>query len=298
VSEIPLEKESAPSFVRQLLERFLPIVGIIGALIYAVLRLAYAHFYYPFEVEPEEVGLGQFQILSQSFVGLMFIFLGLVIAVAILTVALTLVIAILILVWKVGALLLGKFGTSLKLGERFQSPLGRRLTRGPFKARTEMAQDLRESSKEGGPELPASKTNAPDRKEHNDTNLWFLCGAAVILVILVFASFRLLFLEADRASRGVIEDGYTISAIFYRIGTYRIITLNVKASHSTVEWKATTKTPSALKRNPQCIVYLGKANGTTVVFNVKDSTTIRFPTNDAVIAVHRNTDRLSPSCYK
>jgi hypothetical protein len=292
-----LDKEPAPSLVRQLVERLLPIVGIIvgviAAFTYAVLRLAYAHFYYPFEVEPEEVGLGQFQILSQSLVGVSLIFLGL------LTIA-VIPGVLLILVWEAGALLLGKLGTSLQRGKRLQGLGGRWLAHGPSKVETKKDQELLEPSRADGPELKDSETSTPDLKERSngDISLWFLCGVAVIFLGLVFGSFRLLFLEADRASRRVMEDGHTISAVFYRIGTYRIIALNVKASHSTVEWKSAANTPSALKRNPQCIVYLGKANGTTVVFNVKDSTTIRFPTNDAIITVHRATDRLSPSCYE
>jgi hypothetical protein len=294
VSETTLDKEPAPSLVRRRVEQFLPIVGIIAAFIYAVLRLAYAHFYYPFEVEPEEVGLGQFQIISQSLIGLILIFLGWLTAAAILGIVLT-------LVWGASALLLGKLGTLRGRGKRLQGLRGRWLARRPSKVGTKDDQELSESSKSDSPELNDSETTTQGAKEHSssDRSLWFFYGAAIIFaVILALTSFRLLFLEADRASRAVIEDGYTISAVFYRIGTYRIIALNVKASHSTVEWKTATNMPSALKRNPQCIVYLGKANGTTVVFNVKDSTTIRFPTNDAVITVHRATDRLSPSCYE
>ena len=43
--------------VRQLAEYLLPLVGITAAITYAILRLAYAHFYYKFDVAPEEVGL-------------------------------------------------------------------------------------------------------------------------------------------------------------------------------------------------------------------------------------------------
>jgi hypothetical protein len=41
-------------------------VAIAGALFYGVLRVSYANFYGRFDVEPEEVGLGQTEILTQT----------------------------------------------------------------------------------------------------------------------------------------------------------------------------------------------------------------------------------------
>jgi hypothetical protein len=120
----------------------------------------------------------------------------------------------------------------------------------------------------------------------------------LIIVILILGTFRQIIVAADQAANGVIEDGYSITTVQRRIGAIRIIVLNIVAWPATIEWRGSSPVPSAIKTNPHCIMYLGKANGTTVLYNVKNAATIRFPSEDAIITINPQAERLSPSCYE
>jgi hypothetical protein len=267
---------------RQLVERFLPILGILTASTYAVLRLGYAHFYYYFEVSPEEVGLRQFELLSQSLVGLA-LFLVVILTV---TVILTLPISI-------GFLVLERISKWLQQRTRFRKLVHRWRARWPFQANVRKVEGS-SNDQLGATELGRTATTSNETKRL-DWGLWLTVG--ILAAICILAYFVIIFRQADDAGRAV-RDGYKVSAIHFRLGTFRVITLNVRATHSTVEWKATRSTPSALKSNAQCLMYFGKADGTAILFNVKDDTTIRFPAEDAVITVHPGTKRLPVSCYE
>ena len=64
-----METDATPSdsLARRLAD-LLPLFGVLAAVSYAVLRVAYLQFYYSFMVSPEEVGLGQAELLTQSLV--------------------------------------------------------------------------------------------------------------------------------------------------------------------------------------------------------------------------------------
>jgi hypothetical protein len=46
-----------------------PLVGVIGAALYGVLRLAYLFFYLPLRATPDEVGYGYSQVLADELIG-------------------------------------------------------------------------------------------------------------------------------------------------------------------------------------------------------------------------------------
>jgi hypothetical protein len=50
-----------------IIDHLAPLLAVAAATIYAVLRVSYATFYSRFDLDPEEVGLGEVQILVRSF---------------------------------------------------------------------------------------------------------------------------------------------------------------------------------------------------------------------------------------
>jgi hypothetical protein len=208
------------TLVRQLTEHVLPLVGIAAALAYATLRLAYAHFYYKFDVAPEEVGLGQFQLLSQSFVGLVSVFVYLV--------AIALFASLIIL--PLGGLL-------FVLGYS-----GRRLVRSV----SELLRRRKQRPAELGAERPQVDTKTTPSRPNEDTDSglrrFVVRFLVLVMIFFVLLTFRQFSVEADRAANGVIEDGFSITTAHYSVGAIRLILLDIVAWPATIEWRG----PSAV----------------------------------------------------
>ncbi|HKO84258.1 MAG TPA: hypothetical protein VJ140_06790 [Actinomycetota bacterium] len=275
-----METDATPSdsLARRLAD-LLPLFGVLAAVSYAVLRVAYLQFYYSFMVSPEEVGLGQAELLTQSLVAPLFLFI----------------------VAAIAAIFLGFL---LALMSRILKPLARPLSN--LRSRLPTIGHFEFSRPNNTPKGVARPSNgeAIDANEpvmargSNDTGrgLTFEASALVALVLLSFVTS--LFIQANAAVTGVQKGGYTITTVHFGVGPVDIPSLNIIAWPNAVEWKEGTKTPSSLKQNSNCIMYLGKANGTTVIYNVKTRMTIRFRSDDAIVAVYPLQARLAPSCYE
>jgi hypothetical protein len=263
----PLVTERVPEAAASLVEWFgqhaLLILGALAAGIYALLRLAYLHFYYAFNVAPEEVGLGRAELLSQALIGPVLFVLLVIVSSILITVAYFLVEA-----------------TAYLARRRFKSLR---------KLRREPDSDQVDPSSDDHVKLPT----VPTMVLRESLNMRRLPIFALMLIIVLTIG---LFTQAYHAADGV-KKGYTITTVNYGIGRYNLPVLNIVAWYATIEWKPADKAPSMLRDHPACIIYLGKANGTTVVYNVRTKATIRFSSGDAVIAVHPSVERLNASCY-
>jgi len=63
------DKDQATSALDWILRYAVPLVGVIGAALYGVLRLAYLFFYLRLRASPDEVGYGYTQVLADELVG-------------------------------------------------------------------------------------------------------------------------------------------------------------------------------------------------------------------------------------
>jgi hypothetical protein len=121
--------------------------------------------------------------------------------------------------------------------------------------------------------------------------------------LLVIASFIIAYLvlslysQAQSAVRDVVNRGVTITDVHAALGRFAIPLLNIVAYSATVEWKEKEKTPALIRERANCVLYLGKSNGTTIVYNVGSQKTIRFPSDDAVVSVEPTVVRLERGCY-
>ena len=275
---IEIDSALSRSFTRRLID-LLPLFGILAAISYAVLRLAYLQFYYNFMVAPEEVGLGQAELLTQSLVAPLFLLVAIGVAVIVLG----------FLLFVVGIILrplarpLSNFGSRLPIIGRFA------LSRSNNKPHGAIGPS-EESTDANGPMIKARSSNETSRSLNVE--------AGIVTTFIAILFLALLFIQANLAVTGVREGGYTITTVHWPVGPVNIPSLNIIAWPSSVEWKESAKTPSTLKPYPNCIMYLGKANGTTVIYNVKTRMTIRFRSDDAIVVVYPFKTRLAPSCYE
>jgi hypothetical protein len=62
-------KEQKSSALDWIVHYAVPLIGVIGAALYGVLRLAYVFFYLPVRATPDEVGYGYSQVLADELIG-------------------------------------------------------------------------------------------------------------------------------------------------------------------------------------------------------------------------------------
>jgi hypothetical protein len=278
-----VETETALShLLARRLTDLLPLFGILAAISYAVLRLAYLQFYYSFMVTPEEVGLGQAELLTQSLVAPLFLL--------VLTIILVIVLGSLLLV--VGVILehLAKLLSNL----RPRLPIIRRIK---FFRSTNKSQVEAEAISSNG---ETTQVHEPMTRagRSNEASISLNPIAGIVVAVVAVTFLIIIFAQANKAAADVRNGGYTITTVHLEIGQVKIPTLNIVAWPSSVEWKESTNTPSTLKQYPNCIMYLGEADGTAVIYNVKTQTTMRFRSDDAIVAVYSSRARLDPSCYE
>jgi hypothetical protein len=110
-----------------------------------------------------------------------------------------------------------------------------------------------------------------------------LCFAIVGIAFSLF----ILFLDSTTEAYGVANVGLTADPGFeVPLLGLTIPILEVQAYPATVTWKQSDSTPPIFKAgNSTCMMYLGKGSQTTVLYDVKNHRTVKFPTLDAIVEV-------------
>ena len=65
----PPPPEPNPALIDRVVNYAVPLVGVVGAALYGVLRLAYLFFYLRLRASPDEVGYGYSQVLADELIG-------------------------------------------------------------------------------------------------------------------------------------------------------------------------------------------------------------------------------------
>jgi hypothetical protein len=65
----PRKSQAVPSTLDWAVQYAVPLLGVTGAALYGVLRLAYVFFYLQLRATPEEVGYGYLEVLSSQLIG-------------------------------------------------------------------------------------------------------------------------------------------------------------------------------------------------------------------------------------
>jgi hypothetical protein len=196
-----------------------PLVGLIGAVLFGVLRLAYVFFYLPLRTTPQEAGYGYLEILSGQLIG---------------TAELVLLFA--------AALLAG----TLALGSARHAVAGR--------WRDAVSRPSRDTL------LRLARRCA------------FAALATVLLCLPILA-----WMLGKEAQRG------TAVRNIYLLHFAQIPVLAVQASTVKVSWTATMPagTPDLSRRN--CLLYLGKAAGTAVFYDVTTEESLQAPSTQILL---------------
>ncbi|MEO5710919.1 MAG: hypothetical protein ABIQ59_14000 [Nocardioidaceae bacterium] len=182
-----------------------PLAGLVGALLYGVLRLAYVFFYLQVRTTPEEVGYGYVEILVGQFVGTVQVLLVLV-----------------LIYWLVAAAV----AIALRRPRTWSLVLGS-------------------------------------------------TAAACVTVVL---GLPLLAWEEGAAA----ADGLTVRNLYVRPLLSRLPVLTVQA----VPARVTSLDPSKpVTVDSECLMYLGRADGLSVFFDVRSRESVRLPSSAIVVTL-------------
>ncbi|BBH68298.1 hypothetical protein ACTI_49830 [Actinoplanes sp. OR16] len=197
-----------------------PLVGLIGAVLFGVLRLANVFFYLPLRATPQEAGYGYLEILSGQLIG---------------TVELALILAVFLLA---GALALGSARHALA---------GRWRKAVSWPGRAAMIRLVRR------------------------------CGFAGLATVLLCLPILALMFGKEAQQGTAVRNIYLLHFV-------QIPVLAVQASTVKVSWtaKMPAGTPDISKRN--CLLYLGKAAGTAVFYDVATEESLHLPSTQILLA--------------
>jgi hypothetical protein len=285
IAGLPLAQQSTPQHwqpaVPELLKAFW-LLPVIGAALYTLLRVVYSRFYWKLGLQPEDVGLGYAQILDQSLVAL-------VLLTAFSSVAITLLVLIpdswfqpkFARRWftLLSVIIPGEFGLILFLLWPSNPPS---LVRGflpliffiSFIVYGIWLRLIRAThAVPARPELRAQRT-----VEIRIAIAWIVATLGPLLSLSLIAQVKAM----DEIAADV-RNGKTAHYLLFDPPV-----LAIGGDPATVYWPATPLPPSS--PSPQtpapyqhCLMYIGQANGSTVLYDVKSKTAIRVPSNTIIV---------------
>jgi hypothetical protein len=198
-----------------------PLLGLTGAALFGVLRLAYLYFYLRLRATPEEVGYGYLEILSGQLIG---------------TAELVLLLTVLLL-----AAVLAARAVRHAAAGRWHAAVSR----------------------------PRPRTVV---------RLARRCALAALAVVLTCLP-MLAWIFGTEA-----RHGYAVRNI-YLAHTLRIPVLAVQASPATVIWTGPTRPDMSDLSRRRCLLYLGKAGGVTVFYDVTTQESLHVPTAQIMLTI-------------
>jgi hypothetical protein len=208
-----------------------PLLGVVGAALYGVLRLAYVFFYLQVRATPEEVGYGYVQVLASQLIG-----------------AIELVFLVAVVLFAVG-FAVGRLPTTL-------------------------LRWLRHGGSRPGRALASGRTPV--------ARLTLRAGAGAVAVVLV----GLPLLAWDEGAEAA--HGYAVRNV-YLLHTIRLPVLAVQAVPAVVTWTPDSVAGSIDVGSRRCLLYLGRADGITVFFDVQSQESLRIPSDRIVVALQYTT---------
>jgi hypothetical protein len=198
-----------------------PLLGVVGVVLFGVLRLAYVFFYLRLRATPEEVGYGYLEILSGQLIG---------------TAELVLLLTAILVAGAIAA----------------------RAVRHAVAGRWRDA------------------VSRPRRATM--TRLARRCGLVALVVVL--AGLPMLAWIFGTEAR----HGYAVRNI-YLAHTVRIPVLAVQASPATVAWTGATRPDMPNLNRRRCLLYLGKAGGVTVFYDVATQESLHVPSAQILLTI-------------
>jgi hypothetical protein len=107
-----------------------------------------------------------------------------------------------------------------------------------------------------------------------------------VLLIWIILALIFMFADASSAANQVKDDGKTVRPTTRGVLGITMPLLNIQAYPTNVMWKDSQKAPRPfVSGNTICMMYMGKDNNTTILYDVKNHRTVRFPSSDAVVEV-------------
>jgi hypothetical protein len=242
---------------REWLSTIVSVLGVLGAIIYGLLRLSYEAFYAEFGVSPEDVGVNATEVLSQAALGLIVVLITGVIYLVLLLLSLSFLFAVVVAAWFVGRTLIALPGV---------------IFRGKPMPDTEGA--LHEGFERAGDILEAVLKWLNGHRRFTG----ILFGVLTIGTTLSLYAF-----EPDNAARCAMHpDGPAVSSLHTE--RVRATLLGVRAEPSTVTWLDSTP-PEGFKTTER-MVYLGDNEGSRVLYRPQSKQTVRIPQGDITLATY------------
>lgn len=114
--------------------------------------------------------------------------------------------------------------------------------------------------------------------------------ATVLLIVDIFL--------ASSELTSDLDNGDAARTSFFDFGLVKIPLLQVWALPVKLEWSDPTKATPRLKSGTNCMFYLGEANGTGVLFDVRTREIVRFKNEGIVVITSREPELLPRECVE
>lgn len=116
-------------------------------------------------------------------------------------------------------------------------------------------------------------------------------GLFGIVLSLAFSTF-----SARAAARELLRTGQPVGVININLGIIRVPLLQTVAVHvSELDWQG-EHAPPVLRADRDCLIYLGSSDGTSLLYDVRAQTVIRYSTDAAVVVLDLTGAKLAPRC--
>jgi hypothetical protein len=266
----------------------LALVALAGGLAYGVLRIVYAQFFAEFSLQPEDVGLGQNEIIRQSLAGPTMLAIVVAVMVVLVVLGTALGFSVIIKARKEWGELRkwirdrGLPGDESETGQPVP-PVVRALAPPPARANEgKQSTGKRQWPLTAEPGASGLRLHATwlSHRCHESVNRtlvsarrrWWLI--VIVAVGIVFAGLSEL---ADRVANNALDNGETIHVLDQELGPLRLPLLDVQAVAATFKSTDEDNAPLPPELNSSCLLYLGRTDQAFAVYDVAEHVTYRFP---------------------
>jgi hypothetical protein len=259
----------------------LPLISALTGALYLALRTGYAVFYNSFDVSPEEVGFGESDIFIQS-------------AIVVIAGAL-LIVSVMLAQWVYYRLV------DFVVDRVFRNP------RSDARALRQGSLMLYYAAKGTGIVSVRTSISDADLFELAQLSLWFQSRPPILLPILrkVFVVLAWIGIGVSFLAR-LTTIGWIVSSCMVVILAFAVFIAAAEGTATSIQeghagylspaglrllpWGAQHVTTASVPNsnwkppNSDCLLYLGQANGTSVVYDLRRKETLRLPSSDVVVS--------------